>query len=250
MKKAIAMAMLTCMILSLVACGGTPAASSAPAASSTPASSAAPNSSEPASSSAAEPAAPADPTEGYPLTYKPKYSMADINAGNKNIVTHQYTGCYDKTVGTTIEYTAVARELESIYKETEIVWPELNDEWKGYKYTDITNTETVSSRTMDVGQYKEKGDKVIKEHIDWLNGIAGTPSSAKEVEVPAGEERVRYSYLKYDKSLTPKELAGIAYEALYLQTWILVPAADQGVCIVTPDGAFTAQMIVDMAAKG
>lgn len=77
--------------------------------------------------------------------------MQDINEKKENITKHQHDRPYDSSVGTTIEYTALARDIEAMYKEQEIIWPELNEEWKGYKYTAIVNTDTVSTCTMDIG---------------------------------------------------------------------------------------------------
>jgi hypothetical protein len=184
-------------------------------------------------------------TVSYPLSYTPAHSMAEINDGNKDISRNASVVFFSVAEPTTIQYTELARQLESIYKEEEIVWPELDDEWKSYKYSEITNVDGVSTRTMDVEAYKEKGDKVINEHIDWLKGIGGDYELITDIDAELPVTYVPFSCIKYDKSLTNKELAGIAYEAFYLQTWHLVPAENQGVMIQTPDGDFTAEQILE-----
>lgn len=181
----------------------------------------------------------------YPLSYTPEHSMSEINEGKENITRNKNVVFFDKSAPTTIQYTELARQLESIYKEEEIAWPELNDEWKSYKYTDITNADGVSTRTMEAGVYQEKGDKVIDEHIDWLKGIAGDYELINKIDAELPVVAVPYSCIKVNKSLSNKELAGLAYEAFYLQTWHLVPAANQGVLIQTPDGDFTAEQILE-----
>lgn len=84
---------------------------------------------------------------------------------------------------------------------------------------------------------------------DWLKGIAGNDFKvvyAKQADLAAGTQTVPHSMIETTKSLTDKELAGAAYECFYLQTWYLVPAADQGVCIKTGDGTYTAEDILKL----
>lgn len=245
MKKTLTAILALSLVLSMTACGGSPA--------STP--SAAPPASGSVSASVGESAAPEatpEPTPEpvpeapkYPLTYTPR--VTDPLGGN--IVRNEMAVVFDKTTPIMVEYTELARQLESIYKETEIVWPELDDQWKGWNYMEITNKDGVSSRTLNAGGYTGKGDQVIKEHIDWLKGIAGNDFKVvylKQEEVKDDESTVPYSMIETTKSLTDKELAGAAYECFYLQTWYLVPAADQGVCIKTGDGTYTAEDILKL----
>lgn len=154
----------------------------------------------------------------------------------------------DNTAPTTVEYNSLGRDLESMYTGETVTWPELNQEWKDWNYTSIANTATKSSRTMTAGSFSAKAADVIVQHTGLMSDVISGPVNDAETtkELQEGEAFVPFSYLTVDKSLTREELAGIAYEAFYLQTWNLVPAADQGVCIVTPDGAYTAEMILAM----
>ncbi|MEG0322160.1 MAG: hypothetical protein RR606_08220, partial [Oscillospiraceae bacterium] len=147
-----------------------------------------------------------------------------------------------------VESSALSRPLESIYKGEEVVWPELNAEWQDWGYTSIVNSAEGSVRTMEVGKYMQdqKYYNVVHDHDQALRAIMGEPTSIDVDKTPEGMTRVPYNYLETTKSLTPKELAGAAYEILYLETWYLVPMADQGVLIKTPDGCYTGEMIVEM----
>ncbi|MEG1558304.1 MAG: hypothetical protein RR235_09585 [Oscillospiraceae bacterium] len=225
MKKVLTFILIAALALSLVACGGSPAASKGQ-----------------------------DSAEGYPRSYTPKYSQADAysaetNAsGNKDVVQTRINTFFNKAEPTVVEYSELSRKLESIYKGEEVVWPELNDEWRDWGYTSIENSEKGSIRTMSAGKYMQdqKYFEVTQEHDKALRAIMGDYVSVDTDKTPKGLTRVPYTYLESSKSLTPKELAGAAFEVLYLQTWYLVPMADQGVLIKTPDGSYTGEMIVEM----
>ncbi|MEG3030596.1 MAG: hypothetical protein RR827_09400, partial [Oscillospiraceae bacterium] len=201
-----------------------------------------------------EPTPAPDPTEGYPLAYTPKYTQKDaydavMNPNGIQGVTQTRIGTFfNRDEPTVVEYSELSRQLESIYKGEEVVWPELNAEWQDWGYTSIVNTAEGSVRTMDVGKYMQdqKYYNVVHDHDQALRAIMGEPTSIDVDKTPEGMTRVPYNYLETTKSLTPKELAGAAYEILYLETWYLVPMADQGVLIKTPDGCYTGEMIVEM----
>ncbi|MEG1633960.1 MAG: hypothetical protein RR314_07920 [Oscillospiraceae bacterium] len=243
MKKIFTLVLTAALALSLVACGATPAAKTS-----------APPTTPPPVSSVPEPTVAPDPTAEYPLGYTPKYTQADAysaetNAsGNKDVVQTRIDTFFNKAEPTVVEYSELCRQLESIYRGEEVVWPELNDDWKGWGYTSIVNSEEGSVRTMEAGKYMqdEKYYSVCYDHDQALRAIMGEPISVDLDKTPEGLTRVPYNYLETTKSLTPKELAGAAYEILYLETWYLVPMADQGVLIKTPDGIYTGEMIVEL----
>ncbi|MEG3030496.1 MAG: hypothetical protein RR827_08900 [Oscillospiraceae bacterium] len=244
MKKIFALALVLALALNMVACGGGAPKADAPAKSPE----------APAATAEPAPTKAPDPTEGYPRGYTPKYTQkdaysAETNAGGNKDVTQTRIGTFfNKAEPTVVEYSELSRKLESIYKGTEIVWPELNDDWKGWGYTSIVNSPEGSVRTMEAGKYMQdqKYFTVTQEHDAALRAIIGEYTSVDTDKTPAGLTRVPYTYMESKKSLTPKELAGAAYEVLYLQTWYLVPMADQGVLIKTPDGSYTGEMIVEM----
>lgn len=250
MKKIFTLILVAALALNLVACGGAPA----PAKSESPVVPSSAPASTPVSSVPPAPSEAPDPTAGYPLGFTPKYTQqdaysAETNAsGNKDVIQTRINTFFNKGEPTVVEYSELSRQLESIYKGEEIVWPELNDEWKGWGYTSIVNTAEGSVRTMEVGKYMQdqKYYNVCKDHDQALRAIMGECTSVDLDKTPAGLTRVPYNYLETTKSLTPKELAGAAYEILYLEAWYLVPMADQGVLIKTPDGTYTGEMIVEM----
>ncbi|MEG1778612.1 MAG: hypothetical protein RR263_00805, partial [Oscillospiraceae bacterium] len=200
MKKLIAIVLALTLALSMVACGK-------------------PETTTPdsdATTSTESEVEAADPTARYPIGFTPKYTQndaysAETNAsGNPDVIQTKINTFFNKGEPTVVEYAELTRQLESIYKGEEVVWPELNDEWKGWGYTSIVNTAEGSSRTMEVGKYMQdqKYVTVCTQHDQALRAIMGECTSVDLDKTPEGLTRVPYNYLETTKSLTPKELAG------------------------------------------
>lgn len=247
MNKLIALIMATIICLSVAACGGTPAASST---ASTAVSDAAPASgSEPAPESTPAPTAEA---VTYPLTYTPKFAREDVpteGGGGIEGITLGYGGVvYDETKPTTLEYPAISNQLLAMYKGEETPWPEYDDQWKDWGYDSIENTDTASIRVMTLGRFDNRHAEVLMEYGAYLSGLGVDTVRSDWAEAPL--MNVPYSLLESKASMTAVQLAEAAYYALFMQTWSLVPADKQGVMINTPDGSYTAEMILEMATEG